>query len=89
MRKDAAVFVDVERHQSADGRDAIKRVEEEPLMLQRAPPGFDYRVRECQFRQGQDPAQPLVVTRSLTWALTFSTPAYANTTGVVSEGVAP
>ena len=27
--------------------------------------------------------------RSSTWAFTFSTPASANTTGVVSEGVAP
>jgi len=29
-----------------------------------------------------------VVIRSSTWAFTFSTPASANTTGVVSEGVA-
>jgi len=27
------MFVDVERHQPADGRDAIERVQEEPLML--------------------------------------------------------
>jgi hypothetical protein len=32
MRKHGIVFVDVERHQPADGRDAIERVEEEPLM---------------------------------------------------------
>lgn len=30
-----------------------------------------------------------VVIRSSTWAFTFSAPASANTTGVVSEGVAP
>jgi hypothetical protein len=30
-----------------------------------------------------------VVIRSSTWAFTFSTPASANTTGVVTEGVAP
>jgi len=30
-----------------------------------------------------------VVIRSSTWAFTFSTPASANTTGVVAEGVAP
>jgi hypothetical protein len=33
MRKDAVVFVDVERHQAMDGGDAVQRVEEEPLML--------------------------------------------------------
>ena len=33
MRKHAIVFVDVERDQSTDGRDAVQRVEEEPLMF--------------------------------------------------------
>ena len=53
MGKHAVVFVDVERHQPADGRDAIKRVEEEPLMFQGTPPGFDHRVRELQLGEGQ------------------------------------
>ena len=33
MRQHAVVFVDVERHQSTDDRDAVQRVEEEPLMF--------------------------------------------------------
>jgi hypothetical protein len=57
MRKDTVVFVDVERDQSTDGGEAVQRVEEEPLMLQGAPPRFDHGVRERQFREGQDPAQ--------------------------------
>ena len=57
MRKDAVVFVNVERDQSTDGGDAVQRVEEEPLMFQGAPPRFDHGVRELQFRKGQDPAQ--------------------------------
>lgn len=33
MGQDVVVFVNVERHQPADGRDSIERVEEEPLMF--------------------------------------------------------
>jgi hypothetical protein len=33
MRKHAIVFVDVERDQSTDRRDAVERVKEEPLMF--------------------------------------------------------
>src|ERR1700737_3534164 len=88
MRKHPVVFVNVERDQSTDGGDAVQRVEEEPLMFQGAPPRFDHGVRELQFRKGQDSAQHSRVIRSSTWALTFSTPASANTTGVVSEGAA-
>jgi hypothetical protein len=50
------LHVDLERGQSTDGRDALQRVEEEPLMFQRAPPRVDHGVRELQFRQGQHPA---------------------------------
>jgi hypothetical protein len=57
MRKHAIVFVDIERDQATDGRDAVQRVEEKPLMFQRAPPRFDHRVRELQFGEGQQPAQ--------------------------------
>jgi hypothetical protein len=51
------VFVDVEGYQPADGRDAVERVEEEPLMLQGAPPRLDHRVREPQLREGEQPAE--------------------------------
>jgi hypothetical protein len=34
MRKHAVVLVDAERHQPADGGDAVERVEEQPLMFQ-------------------------------------------------------
>jgi hypothetical protein len=33
MWKHVVVFVDVERHQPADGRDALERMEEQPLMF--------------------------------------------------------
>src|SRR5439155_19856626 len=89
MRKHPVAFVDGERDQSTDSGNAVPRVEEEPLMFQGAPPRFDHGVRELQFGEGQDPAQQSRVTRSSTWAFTFSTPASANTTGVVSEGVVP
>ena len=46
MRKYAVVLVDVERHKSADGGDAVERVEEEPLMFERPLPRLDHRVRE-------------------------------------------
>jgi len=59
------VFVDVEPHQPTDGRDAIKRVEEEPLMLQGTPPRFDHRVRELQLREGQQPAEDARVDQGL------------------------
>ena len=48
MRKYAVVLVDVEGDQTTDGRDAVQRVKEEPLMFQRAPPRFDHGVRELQ-----------------------------------------
>jgi hypothetical protein len=34
MRKHVVVFVDAECHQPADGRDALERMQEEPLMFQ-------------------------------------------------------
>ena len=63
MWKYVVVFVDVERHQPTDGRDAIDRVEEEPLMFQGTPPRFDHRVRELQLREGQQPAEDARVDR--------------------------
>jgi hypothetical protein len=57
MRQHAVVFVDVERDQSTDGRDAVQRVEEQPLMFQGAPPLFDHRVRELQLGERQQAAQ--------------------------------
>ena len=47
----------LECHQPTDGRDTIERVEEQPLMFQRTPLGFDHRVREFQSSEGQQPAQ--------------------------------
>ena len=88
MRKHAVVFVDVELHESTDGRDAVERVKEEPLMFERPPPRLDHGVRELQLREGQHTAQDTGGINSSTWAFTFSTPASAYTTGAVSEGVA-
>ena len=88
MRKHAVVFVDVERHESTDGGDAVERVEEEPLMLQGAPPRFDEFEKFSSVKASTRRSTP-VETSASTWAFTFSTPASANTTGVVSEDVAP
>jgi len=52
MGKHAVVLLDVERDQSTDRGDAVQRVEEEPLVFQGAPPGFDHGVGELQFREG-------------------------------------
>src|SRR4029450_13622930 len=43
MEKHAIVFVDIERYESADGRDAVQRVKEEPLMLREPDSGIDRR----------------------------------------------
>ena len=83
------MFVDVELDQSTDSGDAVQRVEKEPLMFEEAPPRFDHGVRELQFSEKAKTRRSTpVVIRSSTWAFTFSTPASANTTGVVCEGVA-
>src|ERR1700731_902297 len=88
MRKDAVVFVNVERDQSTDRGDVVQRVEEEPLMFQGAPPRFDHGVRELQLREGQQPAQDARVDQCIDLGFTFFTPASANTPGAVSEGAA-
>ncbi|HUG16836.1 MAG TPA: hypothetical protein VMM78_17650, partial [Thermomicrobiales bacterium] len=48
--------MDVERHQSLNRRDAVERVEEQPLMFQRTPPRFDHRIRELELCEGQQTA---------------------------------
>jgi hypothetical protein len=47
MRKHVVVFVDVERPQPADRRDAIERVEEEPLMTLRFGTEYARRLRRA------------------------------------------
>ena len=89
MRNHAIVLVDVERDQSTYRGDAVERVKEEPLMFQGAPPRFDHGVRELRSVKAKTRCSTPVVISSSTWAFTFSMPASANTTGVVSEGVAP
>jgi hypothetical protein len=89
MRKHVVVFVNVERHQPADRRDAIERVEEEPLMFQGTPPGFDHRVENVSSVKARRRRRTPVSINSSTWAFTFSTPASATTTGALVERVAP
>ena len=88
MRQHPVVFVDVERDQSSDVGDAVQRVEEEPLMLEGAPPCLDHGIGELQLREGQQPTQDARLDQCIDLAFTFSTPASASTTGVVSEGAA-
>jgi hypothetical protein len=40
------VLLDVERDELPERREAVERVEVEPLVLERSPPGLDHRVRE-------------------------------------------
>ena len=89
MRKHAVVFVDVERDQATDGGEAIQRVKEEPLMFEGAPPRLDNGVRELQFRERQDPAQNSRGDQLVDLGIHVLDAASANTTGVVSDGVAP
>jgi hypothetical protein len=58
------------------------------ILLLRAPPRFDHGIREPPLREGQQPAQDGRFDQSVDWAFTFSTPAFASTTGVLSEGAA-
>ena len=54
MRQSFVVLDHVEPDQLFDGLDTVERVQEEPLVLQRTPPGLDHRVREAQIGHGQD-----------------------------------
>ena len=88
MRQHAVVFIDVERHEPTDRRRAVKRVQEEPLMFERPPPRLDHGVRELQLREGQHTVQDPGRDQFVDLGIHVSTPASANTTGAVSEGVA-
>ena len=88
MRKHAIVFADVERFQSTDGGDAVRRVEEEPLMLRERHHASIMEFENFSSVKARTRHSTPVVIRSSTWPFTFSTPASANTTGVVSEGAA-
>lgn len=46
MGETSVVFRDVERDESLKRRNRVERVEIEPLMLQRSPPGLNHGVRE-------------------------------------------
>ena len=88
MRKHAVVFVDVELHESTDGSDAVERVEEQPLMFERPPHASIMEFENRSSVKASTRRRTPVMINSSTWAFTFSTPASANTTGAVSEGVA-
>src|SRR5216684_1830399 len=88
MRKHAVVFVDVERDQSPDRGDAVQGVEEEPLMFRERHHASIMEFENFSSVRARTRRSTPVVIRSSTWAFTFSTPESANTTGVVSEGVA-
>jgi hypothetical protein len=58
-------------------------------MFEGAPPCFDHGVRELQFREGQDPAQHARGDQVVDLGVQFSTPASANTTGVLLKASRP
>jgi hypothetical protein len=57
MRHLGVVLPDEERDQGADAFEGVERVEEQPPMFQRAPPGFDHRVRFGDLDLGEDPVK--------------------------------
>ena len=90
MRQHAVVFLDVERHQAPDRRDAVERVQEQPVVFQRTPPGLESSEFESfdAVMASRRRITP-VASRASICAFTFSTPASASTSGARSEGVAP
>ena len=72
-----------------DRDEAVQRVEEEPLVFEGAPPRSIMEFENFSSVRAKARRRTPVVIRSSTWAFTFSTPASANTTGVVSDDVAP
>ena len=48
------VLLDIEGDQLPNGRNAVERVEIQPLVLEDSPPGFDERVRELDLRLGKE-----------------------------------
>jgi len=57
VRESRVVLLYVERHELFDRTNRIQRVEEQPLVLEYAPPGFDQRIREGDLGLGRDSAQ--------------------------------
>jgi hypothetical protein len=51
----------VERDEPLDGRDVVERVQEQPSMLERAPPGFDERVGEAHVDLSDDALQSAAI----------------------------
>jgi hypothetical protein len=88
MWKHPVVFLDAELDQSTDGGD-VQRVKEEPLVLSERHHASIMEFESFSFVKAKIRRSTPVVIRASTWAFTFSTPASANTTRVVSEGVAP
>ena len=88
-KHNAIVLVDVEPDQSTHRGDAVERVQEEPLMFRQRHHASIMEFENFRSVKAKSRRSTPVAIRSSTWAFTFSTPASANTTGVVSEGVAP
>jgi hypothetical protein len=87
--KHAVVFVDVERDQSTDRGNAVQRVEEEPVVFRERHHASIREFENFSSVKAKTRRRTPLWINSLTWAFTFSTPASANTTGVVAESVAP
>jgi hypothetical protein len=88
MRKHVVVFVDTDRHQPTNGRHVVERVEEEPLMPQERHEASIIEFEHFNSVKASSRRRTPVAINASTWALTFSTPASANTTGALAERVA-
>jgi hypothetical protein len=51
------MLLDVESDKRFDGGEGVEVVEEQPVVFEGAPPGFDYRIREGDFHLSEDAAE--------------------------------
>ena len=51
------MLLDVESDETFDGGEGVEAVEEQPVVFEGAPPGFDYRIREGDFHLSEDAAE--------------------------------
>jgi hypothetical protein len=51
------MLMDVESDETFDGDEGVEAVEEQPVVFEGAPPGFDHRIREGDFDLSEDAAE--------------------------------
>ena len=77
----------VERDEPLDGREMVERVQEQAAMLERAPPGFDERVRKAHVDLSDDPLQNQTVANVCALSERISIRKQRNAVRVVRNGL--